>query len=50
MKVKCPQLFMPANGDAPATFPGGLGQQVIIVVFIVLFKKLYFRFWETSWR
>ena len=30
MKVKCPQLFMPANGDAPATFPGGLGQQVII--------------------
>jgi len=27
--VKCAQLFMPANGDAPATFPGGLGEEVL---------------------
>jgi len=27
--VKCPQLFMPANGDHANTYPGGLGKEVL---------------------
>jgi len=28
-QVKCNQLFMPAIGDAPSCYPGGLGEQVL---------------------
>merc|ERR1712098_916620 len=28
-QVKCVQLFMPANGDAPSCYPGGLGEQIL---------------------
>ena len=27
--VKCPQMFMPANGDHPNTFDGGLGKKIL---------------------
>ncbi len=27
--VKCPQMFMPANGDHANTFPDGLGKKVL---------------------
>ena len=29
IEVKCNQLFMPAIGDAPSCYPGGLGEQVL---------------------
>lgn len=28
--VKCHQVFMPANGDHPNTFPDGLGKKVLV--------------------
>ena len=27
--VKCPQMFMPADGDHPNTYPGGLGKNIL---------------------
>lgn len=39
--VKCPQIFMPAEGDHENTYPGGLGRKLFINNFSKIIVNFY---------